>query len=103
MIWRRPGSSWLKLHVNGKGLADAPPSATESIDHVPMLTTEMAAATQGFPASWTFSGRKTASYRQIGNALPPPVACAVGASIHAAIDASRSVSRSQRTRLLRAV
>jgi hypothetical protein len=52
----------------------------------------MAAAIQGFPSDWRFSGRKTASYRQVGNAFPPPVARAVGESIAAAIQASRGRS-----------
>jgi DNA (cytosine-5)-methyltransferase 1 len=50
----------------------------------------MTAALQGFPEQWQFSGRKTAAYRQIGNAFPPPVARAVGESIRAAIVASRA-------------
>jgi DNA (cytosine-5)-methyltransferase 1 len=41
----------------------------------------MTAKLQGFPKEWTFSGKKTASYRQIGNAFPPPVAAAVGMKI----------------------
>jgi DNA (cytosine-5)-methyltransferase 1 len=49
----------------------------------------MAAAVQGFPASWRFAGRKTAQYRQIGNAFPPPVARAVGNSIRSAIVQAR--------------
>jgi DNA (cytosine-5)-methyltransferase 1 len=47
----------------------------------------MAAAVQGFPPDWRFYGRKTASYRQIGNAFPPPVARAVGTRIRMAIQA----------------
>jgi DNA (cytosine-5)-methyltransferase 1 len=35
---------------------------------------------------WRFSGRKTARYRQIGNAFPPPVAEAVGAAIRRALE-----------------
>lgn len=34
---------------------------------------------------WKFAGRKTSQYRQIGNAFPPPVAEAVGASIRTAL------------------
>jgi DNA (cytosine-5)-methyltransferase 1 len=34
----------------------------------------MVARIQGFPDSWQFAGKKTAAYRQIGNAFPPPVA-----------------------------
>ena len=49
----------------------------------------MAAALQGFPADWRFWGRKTAAYRQIGNAFPPPVARAVGQSIKTALEATR--------------
>ncbi|MCM2427678.1 DNA cytosine methyltransferase [Streptomyces sp. RKAG337] len=36
---------------------------------------------QGFPPDWSFAGRKTSAYRQVGNAFPPPVAEAVGRSI----------------------
>jgi DNA (cytosine-5)-methyltransferase 1 len=98
----RAREAWLKLAVDGKGLADAPPRSTDPIDHIPRLTLQMAAKVQGFPPSWKFSGRKTASYRQIGNAFPPPVAEAVGISIRKAIEAAREVSIS-RPGLLRAV
>jgi hypothetical protein len=45
----------------------------------------MVARVQGFPDEWQFAGRKTASYRQVGNAFPPPVAAAVGTAILAAL------------------
>jgi len=45
----------------------------------------MVARIQGFPDSWTFCGRKTAAYRQVGNAFPPPVAAALGNSIRDAL------------------
>ena len=48
---------------------------------MPRLTVRMAARIQGFPDSWLFAGKKTSSYRQIGNAFPPPVAHAVGEQI----------------------
>ena len=41
----------------------------------------MVARLQGFPDWWEFAGRKTAAYRQVGNAFPPPVARALGAAI----------------------
>jgi DNA (cytosine-5)-methyltransferase 1 len=50
-----------------------------------------------------FSGRKTAAYRQVGNAFPPPVAQAVGTSIRAAIEAARLATADGQERLLRAV
>jgi DNA (cytosine-5)-methyltransferase 1 len=45
----------------------------------------MCAIIQGFPEDWTFSGTKTQSYRQVGNAFPPPVAKAVGKAIRSAL------------------
>ena len=39
----------------------------------------------GFPGDWVFSGGKTAAYRQVGNAFPPPVALALGRAIRAAL------------------
>ena len=45
----------------------------------------MIARLQGFPDDWMFAGRKTAMYRQVGNAFPPPVAHAVGAAIREAL------------------
>jgi len=84
----RAREAWLRLGVNGKGLADAPPPADAPEDFVPKLTVKMAAVIQGFPLTWQFSGRKTAAYRQVGNAFPAPVAEAVGTSIREAIEAA---------------
>jgi DNA (cytosine-5)-methyltransferase 1 len=49
----------------------------------------MVARLQGFPDSWAFAGKKTAAYRQVGNAFPPPVAQAVADSVRMAITARR--------------
>ena len=84
----RAREAWLRLGVNGKGLADAPPPADAPEDFVPKLTVKMAAVIQGFPLTWKISGRKTAAYRQVGNAFPAPVAEAVGTSIREAIEAA---------------
>jgi DNA (cytosine-5)-methyltransferase 1 len=92
----RAREAWLALHVDGKGLADAPPGPADPLHHLPRLTLPMAAALQGFPASWRFWGRKTAAYRQIGNAFPPPVALAVGASIRAALEAGGAAGAPER-------
>ena len=75
----RARREWASLGVDGLGLANEPPS--RDFVGMPRLTVQMAAKIQGFPASWEFRGGKTASYRQIGNAFPPPVAEAVGLRI----------------------
>lgn len=74
----RARQQWQKLGVDGMGIADAPPSDSFPVYALPRLTTRMAARIQGFPDDWLFSGKKTTSYRQIGNAFPPPVAKAIG-------------------------
>jgi DNA (cytosine-5)-methyltransferase 1 len=84
--------AWRLLGVDGRGIADALPRPGQHQDLTvdpPKLTLKMAAKVQGFPDDWEFHGRKTAAYRQIGNAFPPPVAKAVGESIAAAIQDSR--------------
>jgi DNA (cytosine-5)-methyltransferase 1 len=92
------------LCVDGKGLADSPPTSLHAIDHMPRLTLRMTAALQGFPDEWHFWGRKTAAYRQIGNAFPPPVAKAVGQSLHSAITMARQSAAGRTSSLiLRAV
>jgi len=96
----RAREAWRKLGVDGRGLADAPPPADASVDYIPRLTRDMTAVIQGFPLDWKFYGRKTASYRQVGNAFPPPVARAVGTKIRMAIEAARGTGRQG---LLRAV
>lgn len=89
----RARAAWLELGVDGKGLANDGPDGRTPLHHTPRLTLEMAAAIQGFPPTWIFHGRKTAAYRQIGNAFPPPVAAAVGSSIAAALGLNRKPVR----------
>ncbi len=74
-----------RLGVDALGLADEPPGP--GFVGRPRLTVPMAALLQGFPASWPFQGGKTAAYRQVGNAFPPPVAEAVGRAIIRALEA----------------
>ena len=83
----RARKAWATLGVDGKGVADAPPAP--DFVGMPRLTVPMVARLQGFPDDWTFAGRKTAAYRQVGNAFPPPVARAVGERIRAALSARR--------------
>lgn len=84
----RAKQAWLELGVDGKGIADEAPPRDAANDFVPRLTNAMAARLQGFDPSWRFSGRKTSTYRQIGNAFPPPVAAAIGRRIMAALEDS---------------
>ncbi len=85
----RARAAWAVLGVDGKGLADAPPAP--DFAGMPRLTVRMAARIQGFPDDWVFTGRKTAAYRQVGNAFPPPVARAIGEQLRCAL-APRSVA-----------
>ena len=86
----RARAAWRELGVDGLGLADAPPPPDHDPATLPRLTTKMIARLQGFPDDWLFAGSKTATYRQIGNAFPPPVARAVGEAVRAALSAPRA-------------
>lgn len=86
----RARRAWAKLGVEGLTLAEEPPGP--DFAGLPRLTVRMCAALQGFPKGWDFAGRKTAAYRQVGNAFPPPVARAVGIAIKSALN-SRAKSR----------
>ncbi|WP_066454891.1 DNA cytosine methyltransferase [Castellaniella caeni] len=83
----RAKRAWAALGVDGMGLWDeAPPP---DFVGMPRLTPRMTARIQGFPDDWQIFGRKTAAYRQIGNAFPPPVATAVARQIATALAAKR--------------
>lgn len=86
----RAREAWKLLSVDGRGLANEAPGADFPVDAMPKLTVRMTARIQGFPDSWRFEGRKTAAYRQVGNAFPPPVATAVGAAIRDALTGQAS-------------
>jgi DNA (cytosine-5)-methyltransferase 1 len=45
------------------------------------LTPEECMLLQGFPADYIVLGNKTSRYRQIGNAVPPPMTKAIGLAI----------------------
>jgi DNA (cytosine-5)-methyltransferase 1 len=81
----RAREAWQRLGVNGGSIAEQPPEP--GFEGLPRLTNRMVARLQGFPDDWQFSGGKTAAYRQIGNAFPPPVARALGKAIGAALTA----------------
>lgn len=75
----RARNAWANLGVEGGTVADHAPE--KDFIGMPRLTVRMVARIQGFEDDWHFTGRKTAAYRQVGNAFPPPVAKAVGKSI----------------------
>ena len=83
----RAKKAWASLGVNGLVLGDAPPNP--DFMGMPKLTVQMCAVIQGFPRDWIFAGGKTAAYRQVGNAFPPPVAKAVGLRIRACLEAAK--------------
>jgi DNA (cytosine-5)-methyltransferase 1 len=85
----RAKRAWREMGVDALGVADAAPAASDPASLVPKLTTEMVARIQGwddYEYCWEFTGRKTTTYRQIGNAFPPPVARALGDQVRRALD-----------------
>ncbi|WP_354639995.1 DNA cytosine methyltransferase [Kitasatospora camelliae] len=83
--------AWATLGVDGNSLADDPPGASFPVDGHPKLTVRQAARIQAIPDDWQLAGGKTAEYRQVGHALPPPVAEAVGRAIACALRAAERV------------
>ena len=75
----RARKAWAALGVDGIGVANEPPG--KDFAGIPKLTPRMIARIQGFPDNWFFADKKTPACRMIGNAFPPPVACAVGNEI----------------------
>lgn len=93
----RAKRAWGALGVDAMGVANDedkmvdPERDLGNLERGPKLTVQQAAIIQGFPddehpeGPWEFTGGKTARYRQVGNAFPPPVAAAVGESIREAL------------------
>jgi DNA (cytosine-5)-methyltransferase 1 len=85
----RAKRAWREMGVDALGVADGAPGPNDPVTLLPKLTCEMVARLQGWDGDeyrWTFTGRKTSNYRQIGNAFPPPVARAIGERIRRAFD-----------------
>lgn len=85
----RARKAWATLGVDGIGILDEAPAP--GFVGMPRLTVRMVARIQGFPDDWEFFGKKTAAYRQVGNAFPPPFARAVAERLRACLTASRLV------------
>ncbi len=87
----RARKAWAELGVDGIGIANEAP--LPDFEGIPKLTVKMVARLQGFPDDWQFWGGKTARYRQVGNAFPPPVACAVAKQIYACLLARNTLAK----------
>lgn len=83
----RARAAWAALGVNGGTVAETAPEP--GFSGMPRLSVRMVARLQGFPDDWQFAGKKTAAYRQVGNAFPPPVARAVAQQLGCAISVRR--------------
>ncbi|WP_026215124.1 DNA cytosine methyltransferase [Nonomuraea coxensis] len=87
----RTKRQWMDLAVNAHGLGDDVPDEDFILDPdlgrdgVPKLTVEQVMMLQGLPEDWIVTGRKTARYKQVAQAFPPPLAEAVGSRIVSAL------------------
>ena len=95
---QRKGGELLKA-LEAAGLADRPAPSSQGDPRLAVaghhdrqqngavkLTQDQLAILQGFPAGWEWTGKTLESqYRQIGNAVPPALAEAVGRALHEAL------------------
>ncbi|MFH8792373.1 DNA cytosine methyltransferase [Streptomyces sp. NPDC017941] len=83
--------AWARMGVNSGSLADELPGPEfdwdpdQGASGMVRLTVDQTARLQAFPDEWRFAGRKTARYRQIGHASPPPVGRALGLAVASAL------------------
>ncbi|CAL2058804.1 MULTISPECIES: DNA cytosine methyltransferase [Streptomyces] len=86
-------AKWRRMGVYTKSFGNEPPGPdftwdpSLGDDGLVRITVDQTALLQGFPEEWGISGRKTARYRQIGHATPPPVAEALGRAVAEALNA----------------
>ncbi|WP_166027065.1 DNA cytosine methyltransferase [Streptomyces chilikensis] len=82
---------WATMGINGNAFADEAPDrdgvqkSDDSGRPLKKLTIDQMAILQAFPPDWAITGKKTARYRQIGHATPPPLGRAVGNAIAQAL------------------
>lgn len=84
----RAREAWKKLGVRGSSIAEKAPGKDFPVgdpENLPRLTVPMGGVIQGFPEDWKWMGGKTAQWRQVGNAFPPPMAEAIGRAIATAL------------------
>lgn len=83
--------AWARLGVDGATVGDEVPPINfawapgAGRSGLIKLTVEQTALLQGFPTEWKVAGRKTARYRQIANAMPPPLARSLGLALASAL------------------
>ncbi|WP_373413855.1 DNA cytosine methyltransferase [Ensifer aridi] len=81
---------WASKGLSIDGIADTAPTHEEAVaggeGFLPRLTLKMRARLQGFPDWWQFVGGKDSVAMQIGNAVPPVIAQAMGLAICAALE-----------------
>jgi DNA (cytosine-5)-methyltransferase 1 len=86
--------AWARMGVNAGAMADEVPGAdyewprSDDPSQMIKITVDQAALLQSFPPEWRVTGRKTARYRQIGHATPPPVGEVIGTAIATALRSS---------------
>ena len=88
----RAKEAWRRLGIKGTSIAEESPAHDFPVgdpENLPRLTVPMGGVIQGFPEEWFWAGGKTAQWRQVGNAFPPPVAAAIGYSIVKALNKER--------------
>lgn len=88
----------LAAELEAAGLADRPAPSSQADPRLAVaghhdrqqngavrLTPEQCAILQDFPPGWTWTGNKSSQHRQIGNAVPPGLAEAVGRAVRSAL------------------
>ncbi|WBO66082.1 DNA cytosine methyltransferase [Streptomyces camelliae] len=89
-------AKWRRMGVYTKSFGNEPPGRdfkwdpSLGDDGLVRITVDQTALLQGFPESWEITGLKTARYRQIGHATPPPVAEALGRAVTEALNGDPS-------------
>ncbi|WP_328669315.1 DNA cytosine methyltransferase [Streptomyces sp. NBC_00328] len=84
-------AKWRRMGVYTKSFGNEPPGPdfkwdpSLGNDGLVRITVDQTALLQGFPPDWRFAGGKTARYRQVGNAAPPPVGKALGQAVAQAL------------------
>jgi len=88
--WLQDGGSdhWVKTYHEHLWNGGEPWAFDAAPDFLRRLTAEEAAALQAFPSSLQWSGPTSAVFKQVGNAVPPPLAEAVGRRVLEHLDKS---------------